>query len=1025
MRSIPAVQSAAMSTHAAEPPLHPDRTTIDYLSVELTDGQRDVVYSDSQDHLLVVAPPGSGKTLTITRRIAHLLGEERRVDPEAVMALTFTERAANELVTRLASMVRPGVYAGTFHSACFRILREHATTAIGSSVPTVLSDADRLRMMRFAAGQAGFRFDDYGIKDLLNALSKMKCGNLPIDEAVAEYRFKPDVAETIFGVYQQEMRNENACDFDDLIVDTADLLWNDPEAAQRVHNRFRFIFVDEYQDVSAEQYRLIRALLPPEAEERQLLVVADANQAIFGFRGALPDKMLGQLYTDYQPARFELNENHRSIGRVVAIAQQLMLVAGAEEVSVSVRPEGSPVDWIERPDDIDEARLVAQLVERYIQQGRKPTEIAILYRRHRRAHLVEQALADRSIPVRRIERERFFDDRDVQETIRYFELVASTRDKSFASAINWPRFLVDELTMLDLRRIAARHDMTLGQLAESPELLRVDASPLTATIITRFMDDVVTPARASADDGAVAAVDRMLALMRSRRDPVPAAERANLRSTLDELGRHLSGSAEALDLALAAGRRIVVESDDHLDARLAAGLMSRVLGDYFPDERSGEAFVVACGETDRDADLRLNWIPDAQWTIAAQAWRFLQMVLMRRERLHQGDFTVFDLETTSNVPLTAEIMEIAAVRVSNGAVQDETFTARVRPSSPEAITQGAQNVHGISWEMVEHCPTIDQVLPAFLEFAGDGVVAGHNITSFDNRIVARECRTLELDPPTPFLLDTLLLSRRLHPRQSHRLDDLLTAEERASRGNHEALQDARLNANVLLRLLRDLNRDRAIGVLSEALPVVAASIMARQAEETPDNQLLVRVGARAFHLRPDWYLADGHDVPAAWLEQAGSWLDSSFSPEPDDEKWVNLENNWTGFVDGFARIRGEITLPELLERVSLATASDLDREERERVTMMTVYSAKGHEWPVVFMIGAENGEYPYSHPLDAGEELKEARRAFYVGLTRAQERLIISSAWRVNGDPREPSPFVNDIRHLVVHRPPKEKESDR
>lgn len=992
---------------------------VDYLRVELTGGQQRVVYSDRLGHLLVVAPPGSGKTLTITRRIAHLLGGRQDVEPEEIMALTFTERAANELITRLASMVRPGVNAGTFHSVCLQILRDHATIAIGAQVPTVLSEVEQKRLMKFAAKQAGHDLNDWGVKDLLGALSRMKCSNLAFEDAIGSSRLSVEITESILAVYQNLMREEGSCDFDDLIVDTADLLWNDPEAAQRVHNRYRYIFVDEYQDVSAEQYRLIRALIPPDTTNRQLLVVADANQAIFGFRGAMADRMLGELHSDYQPARFYLNENHRSISRIVVAAQQLMHVGGAEEVSVSVRPEGSVIDWFECPDEVEEAKLVTNLIERAIRLGRKPSDIAILYRRHGRANFVEQTLIERGIPVRRLQRERFFDDPDVQETIRYFELVAATRDKSLAKALNWPRFLVDELTMIDLRRIASRHGLTLGELAESPAILRSEASPLTATQITQFMQDTVLPAREFAEQGAVACVDHMLALLRSRRDPIPSRERANLRSTLDELGRNLNVSAETIDIALSENRRVSVESDVHPDSMLAAGIITQALLDYFPEDRTGEPFSITCGDVQISADVRLSWDPGTQWTIAAQAWRLMQMVLMRRERLHQGEFIVFDLETTSNVPVSAEIMEIAAVRLRDGGVLEESFNSRVRPSSPDAISKGAENIHGISWEMVRDAPQIEGVLPQFLEFAGDGVLAGHNIANFDSRIVSRECERLGITSPSPYLLDTIQISRRLRPRQQHRLDDLLTPEERKTRGKHGALHDARLTSAVLVRLLRDLNRDRAIDVLSEALPLVGVSILARHAEETPDNQLLRKVASRAFHLRPDWHLPLASGVSEQWLEEGGRWLNQSFSAEPDDEKWINLENNWTAFVDGFARIRGEISLPELLERVSLATASDLDRGERERVTMMTVYSAKGHEWPVVFLVGAEQGEYPYSHPVDADEELKEARRAFYVGMTRAQERLLISSAWRVRNDPREPSPFVNDILDLIHHRPPK------
>lgn len=1007
-------------------PLKPDSSPVDFLSVPLTPAQQRVVACERTDHLHVVAPPGSGKTLTITRRIAHLLGPVHKVDPESVMALTFTERAANELVTRLATMVRPGVYAGTFHSACLRILREHATVAIGARAPIVFSEQDRQLLMKDAAILTGRKLNDFWVGELLRSLSRMKCTGLTAEEAFADFKEGPEAAQEIVEIYQKALKEEGGCDFDDLIIQTADLLENDQEAAQRVHNRFQYIFIDEYQDVSAEQYRLIRALIPPEDGTRQLLVVTDANQAIFGFRGAFPERMLSLLRSDYRPARFELNENHRSVAPIVQMAQKLMHRAGAEEVSRITRSQGDAVDWFECEDEFAEATLVADLVDRAVTKGRRLSEIAILYRRHKRANTVEVALANRSIPVRRLQPDRFFDDRDVQETIRYFELVAATRDKSFAAAINWPRFLVDELTMVDLRRIAARHNLTLGELAESAELLRAEASPLTATQISRFMSDVILPARSTASEGAVACVDQMLAMLRSRRDPVPSAERGNFRATLDELGRFLGDKAASLETALTTGRSIVVEHDADPDCLMASMLLTRALDDYFPLAREGSPFLVALGETARHADLRLNWDAESAWTVTAQAWRLIQMVLMRQERLHLGEFTLFDTETTSSVPLTAEIMEIAAVRVRDRSVLNETFCARIRPSSPDAITAGAQNVHGISWQMVANERTADEVIPEFLEFVGDRIVAGHNIVSFDSRILDRECQRLELDSPTVFQIDTLQLARRLRPRQRNALDDLLTEEERRQRGKHSALFDAQLNAKVLLRLLHDLRRDREIGVLSEALPMVAASIVVRQADSTPDNALLIRIGARALHVRPDWYLpvTDVDGAISQWLCSAAEQLERVFTPESDDQSWQALEDDWRAFVDGFSRFRPNLSLAELLERVSLATVSDLDRGERERVTMMTIYSAKGHEWPIVFMIGAEDGEYPYSHSRDLEEEVQESRRVFYVGMTRAQDRLLLTSARRFEHQPRSPSPFLRDIDDLVRHHVPKNTGAD-
>ncbi|MEZ4499000.1 MAG: 3'-5' exonuclease [Thermomicrobiales bacterium] len=169
-------------------------------------------------------------------------------------------------------------------------------------------------------------------------------------------------------------------------------------------------------------------------------MVTDANQAIFGFRGAFPERMLSLLRSDYRPARFELNENHRSVAPIVQMAQKLMHRAGAEEVSRITRSQGDAVDWFECEDEFAEATLVADLVDRAVTKGRRLSEIAILYRRHKRANTVEVALANRSIPVRDACNQIDF---RMIGTCRKRSAISNSwplLDKSFAAAINWPRF---------------------------------------------------------------------------------------------------------------------------------------------------------------------------------------------------------------------------------------------------------------------------------------------------------------------------------------------------------------------------------------------------------------------------------------------------------------------------------------------------------------------------------------------------------------------------------------------------------
>ncbi len=990
----------------------PIQTKPDPFTPELNEAQHRVVtFPSLERHLLVIAPPGSGKTLTITHRIAHLLANEL-AQPEQILALTFTARAANELVSRLGTMSLHGVAARTFHGHCSTVLRANSKAA-GFADPFAVwtgdQQAQRVREASLAAGLAIIK--QYQVSRLVSALSSWKCERVHIAEAAKESELSIDQFEAFVELYRRIQMDENAVDFDDLIIRTTELIWTDSEIAQATHSKTRFVFVDEFQDVSPEQLKLLWALAPPALAGRQVMAVADGNQAIFAFRGADPEKMLREYEQLYRPVRIALSQNRRSVGSIVEAAQALMQAVGSNEESEAFREHGLQIDAFWKRTDSDEAELVASLVERAVQHGRRYGDIAVLYRRHKRADLIESALLSRGIPVRRFQQARFYDHADVQETIRCFELVASNRDRSFVNAVNWPRFLVDELSMIALRRSAEVNGVGLAELAAREDLLRSCASPLTSTTVRRFFQNVVEPVRAmnAADPGV--AIESILDRLERRRNPISAGERANFRATLDELGRGLEPIAESIGLALRASRPIRVLRDDGFDAVHAAELLALGLRSYFDADVSVEAGNISARDSDNEMQLHVSAIDDelGVFPLTARAYRLVQLLLMRHEHLHRGRFVVYDLETTSNRQDMAEILDIAAVVVENGKLTGETFHSLVRPSSPNVMTADAFNVHGLRWEEVSNAPMPVDVLQRFTEFVDGATLAGHNIQQFDGQVLGHCLERAGLARIEQPVLDTLLLARRLRPGLPNALDDLLTPDEKARRGQHGALVDAELTSAVLLRLMDMLKRDREIDVFSDALPVVAESICRKPGSRSADCELLRDCGVRGLAIAGESGPRDlGLDV-----DELLSVLALAETVSIAHESWQKLRTGWKSVVYSFRATAGELSLEAFMDLVALATPSDLEAGDTDRVSLMTVYSAKGHEWPVVFLIGLEDDQYPYSSSTRSGE-VEEGRRSLYVGMTRATDRLILSLASTVGGKRREPSRFLPDLGESVI-----------
>ena len=503
----------------------------------------------------------------------------RLAEPEQILALTYTNKAGRELKERISENASPHVRASTLHSWAYDFLRTHGREAGVSEHFQVSDEFRRDDLIRTAATTAGIPMllPDQVRKAGFWLGERKRDPNRPPAQRAP---FNPAIMAALEASYRQQMRDQDLLDFDDLIMLSADLIWQSEDVRQTLHERARFVFVDEYHDLSPEQFRLLTAIAPGNVAGRQVMVVADPNQAIFGFRGGDADEMLRRFRADYRPELYELTENFRSTARLVRSSNHLIQSGGGRVVSTPVNPGDHAPMVRHLVDDAAEAEWVGRAVQAGVHKGRDYRDFAIIYRRHKRADLLEHQLLANDIPVARIQPNRFFDDRLVIEGFRYLQLVAALDDRRFEPAVNWPRVLVDELTMMQLRTAARTNGLRLTELATHPELLRATVTPLNAAGIERFMRAL------SAEVGSVGnardGIDRVLPLVRRRRDPIPQTERENFRSTLFELAKAVDGVADTLFDAIQDGLAIRLHFDeDNPDHLLAASIMKRTIESGF------------------------------------------------------------------------------------------------------------------------------------------------------------------------------------------------------------------------------------------------------------------------------------------------------------------------------------------------------------------------------------------------------------------------------------------------------------
>ena len=395
----------------------------------LDDGQRAAVLAPSGP-VCVLAGAGTGKTRTITHRIAHLVATGAHPVSE-ILAVTFTTRAAGEMRVRLRSLGVAGVQARTFHSAALKQLRYFWPRSVGGALWPVLEH--KLRLVAIAARRANAGTDAATLRDLASEIEWAKATLAgPSDYLAAVGKHRRDTplpAETVAKVFEgyESVKNESEqLDFDDLLLHTCAILEDDEAVAREFRSRYRCFVVDEYQDVTPLQQRTLDAWL---GERDQVTVVGDANQTIYSFAGASPSYLLGFDRRFPHATVVRLERDYRSTPQVVTLANRV--IAGASGAAtrhrlrlVAALPDGPAATFTEHPDEPAEAAAVARSAAALIEGGMPASGIAVLYRINAQSEVYEEALTGEAVPYVVRGGERFFARPEVRQAISVLRGVA-------------------------------------------------------------------------------------------------------------------------------------------------------------------------------------------------------------------------------------------------------------------------------------------------------------------------------------------------------------------------------------------------------------------------------------------------------------------------------------------------------------------------------------------------------------------------------------------------------------------------
>jgi superfamily I DNA/RNA helicase len=928
--------------------------------------------------VLVVAGPGAGKTFCLIGRVNHLIGEVG-LPPRRILAVTFTNKAAEEIRTRLHETRGPcaeDLTRGTLHAVCLTILRDFAERC-GLRPGFGVADQDyQIRVLR------RLRIPTKRCCQALSLFSLHQLQGRQLGERGAE----------LFRKYQEALRARNLADFDDLIALTEQLLRTDERAAAELRGRWDYVLVDEFQDLNSVQYGIVRRLAD---SHRNLFGVGDDEQSIFSWTGADP-RIIARFREDFSLGDpVVLDQNRRCSVQIFETARRLIAWnpalfnkrieatrESAFEVAVQTfEDEESEADW-----------LVADIQSDRVAAGTGWGDYAVLYRYHKMGRYLEDRLIGAGLPCRLARGQALLDDEVVGWVIASLQVIHCPDDTVVAGALA-ERALSPALRQEVRKASSKERDLLANLRVFAGSRPRGDAEARRVWRLIYHLENLRGMGRSHQSLSGL--VDELLSRpIGPGRNPLEEHH-----DELSEPSAYPGARALANRLAEAIEARTSVWVAPHGGIEIALVAMLRGAG-------ISTARRLGSGDTPRPQDvvLRAGDTPDGVWSL--RLFKALQLLQTRSLKSDFGDFVAFDLETSSFDLASCEIVEIAAVRVRSNVVVGG-FQRLVACAAP--ISAAATAVHGYTDIALAGAATLPEVWAQFREFVGSDVLVAHNGQEFDVPVLRRTCQGLPGLDDLVFY-DTLPLARSLvdgSVRLTHLAQKFNVEVGRA----HHAYDDAFMLAGVVPKLneLR-LRRSRRIA-LAHLLDYLGLALALEPHQEPEKEELLFRDLTRPYTLGRysdclEAYAAEraaaapGAPTLDEVIERLGGavLMEKLRAERSPEERYPAAVERLHALVNASTGDTLDEQLHEMLCRVALSTSGDVETDPH-RINLLTLHSTKGLEFSRVYIVGVEDQQLPGWKAIqnDLEQEIQEARRLLYVGMTRAKDRLVLTRADRRSG----------------------------
>ncbi len=985
--------------------------TVDNILTSLNERQLEAV-SKPRQPVLLLAGPGTGKTRTLIARIIYEI-QNYHIPPEQILALTFSNKAANEIRQRLFQEIpekAERIRCGTFHSFCLDVLRKNAEPAGLKKHFSICDDNYQLRLLTSLLKDRVRENPEKKVRGMLLVFSNHLLKNKPL----------PAFSAMIYEEYTGHLSRHNLIDFNQVLFKTRELFKRNPDILDQYRFLNESILVDEFQDTDAVQYEIVKLLAE---KHRNIFVAADDDQSIYAWRGAQPENIRSYMQDFSIEKPVFLDVNYRSGKTIIEAARAVVAQTDRIEPDKKVKGSAEIASKLKAVFFTDESREIQYIINKIIdwQYNGKIglEEIAVIYPRHLFAEKLIPYLMRKKIPFQQAGGKNLIDHPSMKIILLYLKLLHDPAD-----ALILEDLLQAELGYHVYKQIQdIQHIKKISfRKALNEIVIREEISYTVRNQISTFIGNTANLINLKT----FFSFDRLIQeIIRGMQNLKPSVLEHNI-SKLKEVP-----FKECTRLKKSSTKIWLYHSDEKISF-IAEKLLQRVFGErIFLLDREKIIHVakndfVLLLEALNTANLPCPYelifreTTERRRGIISALFRWMQVQLKSGGELFE-DYVVFDLETTGKNTDSCGIVEIAAVRVRGGKISEE-YQTLVNPGIP--VEKEAQQVHHISEEDIKDAPTMKEVWPEFVKFIGDNLLIAHNGYGFDYKVMDRVSRELGVPKLQNVRYDSLILARNMFPGKQNSIDALAARYKLDAGTRHRALDDVRVLHEIFQKLLQ-VKKNRAVKTAAVEFTEYAA--LANVVENT-----LSAVEDKIFFLAGEARLQSPYSAIRSQYAERFSIDDAELQENLAriSGRMAPANSGYSAQEDFFQRVMAaahefnkmtiDEAISEFLSYIALINPQD-SLEKIDAVSLLTFHAAKGLEYEKVIIMGLEDGNMPsfFASKSDENDDrpvhkkIEEQKRLLYVGITRSKSEVVFTVVKNRSGRRQHSSPFLEEIKDRI------------